>query len=916
MPRIPTRQVEEKATTELLRVPVDANAFGANIGKATQGLGDAIGGVGNQFAALATEQKSTLDDQQRKAAVASFDYTPVDLARKQNAPADGSGVYDATKNDYPAAVEKHLDAQGITDPKVRQSTKEALMARQPERLASAAQFETTQKIGYSKTKADDALNAVENRVRANPAEFDQALKDSHALIDSRTEIPAGQREAMKTAQTQALSKRSFESRITNATSPEELDLIAKEMTATDQWQKRMSPQDFDRILDGARSAKSSLNTKIDTEARAALDSAKDRNNRREVLDPAELASIEATAKRSKNPGVLWGLAELREQQAIYRQYQNLSPEQLRQKTEEARGRQSANLPPEVANAVNEATGKTGISATYLAGMFNKEYGAGLYAAQGAGSGNLEGTSSAIGIAQFVKGTAAQIARGGDGFNARLMGIDIAGKSDEQIHAMFKDPKVAMIGAALLARQNGNQIQRAIGRPPSDGELYMAHFLGAGGAVSMLKAVASDPNQSAAKLLPEAAAANRSIFYTGGSEGGREKTVAEVYGRVTAGYLGGPSRIGQVRIDATQGLYDAQQKGLKDDFIKEAGKTFTFGPLSGADSFAARGRAYTAAADYFGIARSDAQPLSKGEAEQMTQQIKNGSADDVLNVLQNVQAMGGDAARAAAKQLGQTDSAFGFAAGLAADRGARDVAGDIIRGQKRIDADKDVKQAIGDDKVVTQTFESLTGKSLMGVAPETRQSIKDAALAHYVETHVNRSAGKFGAFDKNAYTASLNAVLTGNKAGTAVDSVNGEATVVPPGVTGKEFDRALDSFTIDTYVEMSKDGKPPRYADGTVARAEDIAVEGKFRSLGGGEYAIEMGNGKFLLSEIRADRTAAPYRFVADPDKIKKAAAAPVINQPIPVPAPAPGVEAPAIMRPGGALTNFDPATGRWTGPTR
>ena len=205
---------------------------------------------------------------------------------------------------------------------------------------------------------------------------------------------------------------------------------------------------------------------------------------------------------------------------------------------------------------------------------------------------------------------------------------------------------------------------------------------------------------------------------------------------------------------------------------------------------------------------------------------------------------------------------------------------------------------------------------MGMSPAAAQAAKDAALAHYVETHVSRSSGKFGSFDKNAYEASVQAVLGGRGGAPAIDAVNGEPTVVPPGVTGREFDRALDSFSIDDYTMMSKDGKPPRYIDGTVVSPEDIAIEGKFRSIGGGEYTIEMSNGKTLVSDLRADRTAVPYKFVADPDKIKRAATAPVKTgaPPQAIVPPAAAIENP-IMQPGGALPNFD-AQGRWTGPTR
>ena len=84
-----------------------------------------------------------------------------------------------------------------------------------------------------------------------------------------------------------------------------------------------------------------------------------------------------------------------------------------------------------------------------------------------------------------------------------------------------DPRAnALMGAEFL-KQNQKYLESALGRGVSETDLYMAHFLGAGGAAQFLKAGASN---SAAAVLPKAAASNRDIFYVNG----RPRTVAEVY----------------------------------------------------------------------------------------------------------------------------------------------------------------------------------------------------------------------------------------------------------------------------------------------------------------------------------------------------------------------------------------------------
>jgi hypothetical protein len=64
----------------------------------------------------------------------------------------------------------------------------------------------------------------------------------------------------------------------------------------------------------------------------------------------------------------------------------------------------------------------------------------------------------------------------------------------------------------------------LGREPDASELYLAHFLGPAGATQFLTAMGSNPDTSAAAILPRAARANRAIFY---EPGGAPRSVAGV-----------------------------------------------------------------------------------------------------------------------------------------------------------------------------------------------------------------------------------------------------------------------------------------------------------------------------------------------------------------------------------------------------
>lgn len=101
---------------------------------------------------------------------------------------------------------------------------------------------------------------------------------------------------------------------------------------------------------------------------------------------------------------------------------------------------------------------------------------------------------------------------------------------QKILDLRQDPTLSADLAAEYTKQNQAEIEQSIGRPLSRGDLYMAHFLGAGGATEFLKALDTKGNTIAAKLLPDAAAANPSIFY---DASGRAKTVGEIYQTVAS-----------------------------------------------------------------------------------------------------------------------------------------------------------------------------------------------------------------------------------------------------------------------------------------------------------------------------------------------------------------------------------------------
>ncbi len=119
-------------------------------------------------------------------------------------------------------------------------------------------------------------------------------------------------------------------------------------------------------------------------------------------------------------------------------------------------------------------------------------------------------SSATGPLQFTNGTWAQmVAKYG-----KQTGISLSDKSNPEAQAEM---------GMLLAEDNAKALTKKLGRSPTDGELYMAHFLGADGATKLINAQGS--GKQAIMLFPRRDVnANRSVFF----DGRNPRSVEDVY----------------------------------------------------------------------------------------------------------------------------------------------------------------------------------------------------------------------------------------------------------------------------------------------------------------------------------------------------------------------------------------------------
>ena len=183
-------------------------------------------------------------------------------------------------------------------------------------------------------------------------------------------------------------------------------------------------------------------------------------------------------------------------------------------------------------AIQRASTATGVDFTFLMKTANRESGYNPRA--------KAATSSAAGLFQFVEQTwlstlkqhgakygyaryADLISKGADG-RYLVSGAE----ARKAVMDLRLDPHAASLMAGELASDHASYLKGRTGRSPTAGELYAAHFLGPQGSARLIEAVNARPGAAAASLFPDAAQANRSIFY----RDGRPATVAEVYANLT------------------------------------------------------------------------------------------------------------------------------------------------------------------------------------------------------------------------------------------------------------------------------------------------------------------------------------------------------------------------------------------------
>jgi hypothetical protein len=850
MGNIPIINSEVSATTGIPNTRADAEAFGAGIGRALQGFGQQITGLGADIA----------EHQQRKAsiegqlALAQARQSMTDtLIQMENSDAAGSPEFQAN---YMAEFDKY-EAAALdklpNDPKVRDAFKVG-MANLRASLGSRAMLtEATQAAAKTAGDAKNSLALGINTVAVDPSQYEDVIEEGKKLI-STLNLPSNDRASTEAEFVDAVTAARFNALFASAKTPDAVSGVINDLK-TGPWKEIMGEKKFADMLRIAESAQNDIAKLMKEQATAAIASVEDRITGNAVIDPMELADVGAQVKLAADPTLTTKWARLRAQYDTRLKVKGMSTPELRGYVEANKGSKTI-----IKSLPTEVSGRAAIARDFFVQRgFTPEQAAGIV-------GNLVQESGVR-------------SNGPAGDSGTSFGM-----------AQWRGERFTRLKRFAASR----------GRPWTDFQTQLefivvelqTHETGASNRLKSARTV----EEATAAFIGYERPRGWSDKNPRGGHGWNNRLAAALS---VSGAEPTATEFGFLRAEAAQDVLDEREKLIGQGNMMTAGQNaglFTLQELTTPESFAERGRQSMVAADYL---ETNNEPFRPEELEAFEQVMASGTIEDKLALLENINAMGSVSDKAF-EQIGEKTPLLGYVGGLT--EYAPDTAREIMRGQQKLQENPDLKDVLttGATGGTTREFFMVTQGALNSL-PEVAHAARLAADALYIQ---RMGAAATGAFDTDTYAKAVRDVLgsAGDEGGVAAD-INGEPVVLPPGVTESDFVAMLNSLTPADLAEHSIGGGPPTYFDGTPAMPDDIAEEGRFRAVAVGAYTIYMADDRPLAG-------TGPngfYVFQVDAKDVKKIVdrvlpeegevLSPTVTTPLgEMPAPIPGTALDRIMR--------------------
>jgi hypothetical protein len=192
------------------------------------------------------------------------------------------------------------------------------------------------------------------------------------------------------------------------------------------------------------------------------------------------------------------------------------------------------VPRWIVETILRASDVTGVDPVYMMALADKES---SFLPE-----NKASSSSAEGLFQFISSTWLHMVKtfgpkhGLSEEAAAIQTVDgqlsIADEAmRERILDLRRDPFLSALMAAEMMKRDRATMERRIGRAITRSEFYLAHFFGVDSASKFVSLLDDKPKQSAERVFPRAAKANKALFFAGNGRKIRHLTVAEVYKKI-------------------------------------------------------------------------------------------------------------------------------------------------------------------------------------------------------------------------------------------------------------------------------------------------------------------------------------------------------------------------------------------------
>lgn len=197
-------------------------------------------------------------------------------------------------------------------------------------------------------------------------------------------------------------------------------------------------------------------------------------------------------------------------------------------TQQIADKYQGSVPQRIINAVEKAAARTGADFSLLMQKASAE--------SGFDASAKSKSSSATGLFQFIDSTwLTMVKQYGDKYGLGNLASQIDMKNGkpcvtdckvkDAILKLRNNPELSALMAGEMTADDKQYLEQHTDGSVGKTEMYLAHFLGAGGAAKFLNKRDDNGNLAAASVFPHEARANRSIFF---DKAGRPRTLDQVY----------------------------------------------------------------------------------------------------------------------------------------------------------------------------------------------------------------------------------------------------------------------------------------------------------------------------------------------------------------------------------------------------